>query len=104
MNWTDLTIELGIIIGLATIICGLMFAIQIPFVTTTAAKVILSLTALVLVTSLYLIVKFDWILNPFVIAGYIISILVVTAITSVVDEKKQKLTPLDEEETWHAEG
>jgi len=43
-------------------------------------------------------------LNPFVIAGYIVSILVVTAITSVVDEKKQKLTPLDEEETLHAEG
>ena len=30
MNWTDLAIELGIIIGLATIICGLMFAIGIP--------------------------------------------------------------------------
>ena len=64
MNWTDLAIELGIIIGLATIICGLMFAIQIPFVTTMAAKVTLSLTALVLVTSLYMIVKMDWITEP----------------------------------------
>lgn len=104
MNWTDLAIELGIIIGLATIICGLMFAIQIPFVTTMAAKVTLSLTALVLVTSLYMIVKMDWIKNPFVIAGYVITILVIAAITSVMDEKKQQMTPLDEEETWHAEG
>ncbi|RJP00672.1 hypothetical protein D3D03_07725 [Exiguobacterium sp. RIT452] len=104
MNWTDLAIELGIIIGLATIICGLMFAIQIPFVTTMAAKVTLSITALVLVTSLYMIVKMDWITNPFVIAGYVITILVIAAITSVMDEKKQQVTPLDEEETWHAEG
>ena len=104
MNWTDLAIELGIIIGLATIICGLMFAIQIPFVATTLTKGILSLTALLLVVGLYLLVKFDWLTNPFVIAGYVMTILIVTAITSAVDEKKQQLTPLDEEETWHAEG
>lgn len=105
MNWTDLAIELGIIIGLATIICGLMFAIQIPFVKTTVSKVILSLTALLLVVALYLIVKLDGVTNTFVIAGYIVTILIVAAITSVVDEKKQtKQTPLEDEETWHAEG
>ncbi len=105
MNWTDLAIELGIIVGLATIICGLMFAIQIPFVKTTVSKVILSAATLLLVIALYLIVKLDVMTNPFVIAGYIVTILIVAAITSVVDEKiKTKQTPLENEETWHAEG
>lgn len=105
MNWTDLAIELGIIIGLATIICGLMFAVQIPFIATARAKVILSVMALVLVLALYMLVKFDWMANPFVIAGYIVTLLIVTAITSTIDEKQQQRpTVLDEEETWHAEG
>ncbi|WP_029331064.1 MULTISPECIES: hypothetical protein [Exiguobacterium] len=105
MNWTDLLVELGIIVGLATIICGLMFAVQIPFIATTRAKVILSVTALVLVVALYLLVKFDWMMNPFVIAGYVVTLLVATAVTSTMDEKQQQRpTALDEEETWHAEG
>lgn len=105
MNWTDLLVELGIIVGLATIICGLMFAVQIPFIATTRAKVILSVMALVLVVALYMLVKFDWLTNPFVIAGYVVTLLVATAISSTIDEKQQQRpTVLDEEETWHAEG
>lgn len=105
MNWTDLLVELGIIVGLATIICGLMFAVQIPFIATTRAKVILSAMALVLVVALYMLVKFDWLTNPFVIAGYVVTLVVATAISSTIDEKQQQRpTVLDEEETWHAEG
>lgn len=105
MNWTDLLVELGIIVGLATIICGLMFAVQIPFIATTRAKIILSVMALVLVVALYMLVKFDLLTNPFVIAGYVVTLLVATAISSTIDEKQQQRpTVLDEEETWHAEG
>lgn len=104
MNWTTIAIELGIIIGLATIICGLMFAVTIPYVTTVTTKAILSVAAILIVTLIYFSIQLDWITNPLVLTGIVVLCLLTAVVTSVVDEKHQKPNVLEEEETWHAEG
>ncbi|WP_394679220.1 hypothetical protein [uncultured Exiguobacterium sp.] len=104
MNWTTIAIELGIIIGLATIICGLMFAVTIPFVTSIQAKSVLSIAAIIIVTLIYFSVQLDWISNPLVIISLFVLCVVTGAITSVLDEKKQKRAVVVEDESWRAEG
>ena len=104
MNWTTIAIELGIIIGLATIICGLMFAVTIPYVTSIQAKSVLSIAAIIMVTLIYFSVQLDWISNPFVATGMVLLCVVTGGVTSLIDEKKQKRTVMIEDESWHAEG
>ncbi len=104
MNWTTIAIELGIIIGLATIVCGLMFAVNIPYVTSMAAKAILSIATIVIVTLIYFSIQLDWMTNPFVPVGIFMLCVITAAVTSVIDEKKQRPDVLEAEETWHAEG
>ncbi|WP_294745386.1 hypothetical protein [uncultured Exiguobacterium sp.] len=104
MNWTTIAIELGIIIGLATIICGLMFAVTIPFVTSIQAKSVLSIAAIIIVTLIYFSVQLDWISNPLVIISLFVLCVVTGAVTSVLDEKKQKRAVVVEDESWRAEG
>ncbi|WP_294740511.1 hypothetical protein [uncultured Exiguobacterium sp.] len=104
MNWTTIAIELGIIIGLATIICGLMFAVTIPFVTSIQAKSVLSIAAIIIVTLIYFSVQLDWISNPLVIISLFVLCVVTGAVTSVLDEKKQKRAVVVEDESLRAEG
>lgn len=104
MNWTTIAIELGIIIGLATIVCGLMFAVNIPYVTSMAAKAILSIATIVIVTLIYFSIQLDWMTNPLVPVGIFMLCVITAAVTSVIDEKKQRPDMLEAEETWHAEG
>ncbi|WP_368914682.1 hypothetical protein [Exiguobacterium acetylicum] len=104
MNWTTIAIELGIIIGLATIVCGLMFAVTIPYVTSMAAKAILSMATIVIVTLIYFSIQLDWMTNPLVPVGIFMLGVITAAVTSVIDEKKQRPNVLEAEETWHAEG
>ncbi|WP_114569923.1 hypothetical protein [Exiguobacterium flavidum] len=103
---TNLPMELGVILGMTIIICGLMFAIQLPLVESMKAKIILSASAGAIVVLLHLVVKDDWSEHLLYLIGIIVLGLLAAAGTSILDAKEAaKIEPeIERDEARHMEG